>query len=311
MDNPQETEQLNNIKWLAGFFDAEGSVSFNYKPNIDIVNTCARTIFHIKFIMDSIGVSIGINEREKPSKSSKKKRWDIFLRHEKQITPFLIHVKKFVYGKQRQLDLIEEWYNGKNETIDYADKIKFLNQLNNIIVIPGKKEKVKEKLKTDTLFKYNDIQVLNEDDGLIITYNNFNDNYYAAGLIDGDGCFNLHFRNTKTNVRYTPQVMLINTNKEIIKRYNSFLKHNNIGYHVSFRTAGKTTNRRRWDIVVSGVRRCEKLCSLLMPALYTKKEQCNLLLQYCKFRLLNEKSRNNEIGLECKKALEGMRKGYY
>lgn len=311
MDNPQETEKLNNIKWLAGFFDAEGSVSFNYKPNIDIVNTSSRTIFHIKFIMDSIGINVGISEREKPSKSSKKKRWDIFLRHENQIKPFLANVKKYVYGKRKQLEIVEEWYNYRDKQINYADKIKFCNQLNNIVVSSHKISKIKQKLNTDDLLKYPDIQLLNENDGLITTYDNFNDENYIAGLIDGDGCFNINFRNTKTNVRYTPQVMLINTNKEIVKRFSSFLKNHYIGYHVSFRMAGKTTNRRRWDIVVSGVRRCEKICSLLVNSLQTKKEQCNLLLQYCKFRLSNEKSKNNEIGLECKEALQGMRKGYY
>lgn len=311
MDNPQETEKLNNIKWLAGFFDAEGSISFNYKPNIDIVNTCAKTIFHIKFVMDSIGIDVGINEREKPSKSSKKKRWDIFLRHEDQIKPFLSYVKPFVYGKQQQLETILEWYNKKDKTLDYADKIHFLNQLNHIIVLNDKKEKIKQKLKTDSLLKYSDIQLLNDEDGIINTYLSFNDCNYIAGLLDGDGCFNLNRRNTKTSLRYTPQVMLINTNKEIIKRYCSFLKNNDIGYHVSFRTAGKTTNRRRWDIVVSGVKRCQKFCSLLQESLISKKEQCNLLLQYSQFRLLNEKNNNNEIGLECKKALEGMRRGQY
>ena len=311
MDNPQETEKLNNIIWLAGFFDAEGSISFNYKPNLDIINTCAKTIFHIKFIMDSININIGINKREKPSKSRKKKRWDIFLRHENQIKPFLYNIKDFIYGKQKQLDIIQEWYCNKDNKIDYSDKIKFANQINNIIISCDKRDYILKKLNTNTLHKYLDIQVLDEDDGIILPYQNFNEKYYISGLLDGDGCFVLNARNTKTNVRYTPKVSLINTNKEIIKRYCSFLKYNNIGYHISFRVANKTTNRRRWDIIVSGVKRCEKLCSLLNNSLVTKKEQCNLLLQYCKFRLLNEKSKNNEIGLECKKALEGMKKGIY
>ena len=90
MDNPQETKKMDisEIQWLAGFFEAEGSISFNYKPCVDIVNTCPKTIFYLKNILERFGIKVGINEREKPSKSSKKKRWDIFLRHEEQIKPF-------------------------------------------------------------------------------------------------------------------------------------------------------------------------------------------------------------------------------
>lgn len=304
MDNPQETEKLN-IQWLAGFFDAEGSVSFNYKPNIDFVNTCPRTSFHIKDILSKLGIKAGMHYREKPSKSSKKPRWDIFLRHEYQIKPFLQHVMPYVYGKQKQLQLINEWYQNKR---DISEKIRFANQVNHIVI--SRPETVKEKLKTDDLNKYSDISLLNDDDGYIREYSDFSNWGYVAGLVDGDGCFNMHFRASKRSQigRYTPQVMLINTNKEIIRRYCSVLGNNNIGYHISFRVAGKTTNRRRWDILVSGIKRCENICQHLYPYLETKKEQCNLLFQYCKHRLLNPK-KLNEIGFECKKALESMRSG--
>lgn len=310
MDNPQETKKLNNLQWLAGFFDAEGSVSFNYKPNLDIVNTCPKTIFEIKTILKSIGVDAGVNKREKPSKSSKRKRWDIFLRHSKQVKPFLNYVRPYVYGKKKQLEIIQEWYSNRNAKLDYADKIKFANQLNHIIVSDFKEEIVKKKLNTNSLHKYRDIHVLTEKDGIINLYNDFNKVYYISGLIDGDGCFNMNVRNTKYGARYTPQILMVNTNKEIVKRYCSFLKNNNIGYHISFRIAGKTTNRRRWDVLVSGVKRCNSLCILLENSLKTKKEQCKLLNQYCEFRLNNPKSKNDIIGFECKEALQLMRKQY-
>lgn len=307
MDNPQETEK-SNIQWLAGFFDAEGSVSFNYKPNLDFVNTCPRTSFHIKDVLAKLDINAGIHYREKPSKSSKKPRWDIFLRHEYQVKSFLKYVMPFIYGKQKQLQLIEDWYAQKEEHIQ--EKIKFANQINNIII--SKPGKVRTLLKTDDLSKYPDIPVLSDEDGFIREYPDFMMWPYVAGLIDGDGCFNMHFRASKRSKfgRYAPQVMLINTNKEIIRRFCSTLKNSNIGFNVSFRTAGKTTNRRRWDIIISGIKRCEKICEKLYPHLETKKEQCNLLLQYCKHRLLTPKT-INEIGFECKQALQGMRSGKY
>ena len=306
MDNPQETKK-SNIEWLAGFFDAEGSVSFNYKPNIDFVNTCPRTSFHIKDLLLKIGINAGIHKREKPSKSSKKPRWDIFLRHQHQIKPFLTYVSPFIYGKKKQLEIIGEWYQSKPSYT--AEKIRFANQISNIVI--WKPEKIKEKLKTDTLEKYADILLLNDDDGFVRVIPDFSNISYIAGLIDGDGCFNLNSRHAPSGHRYTPQIMLINTNKEIIRRYCSVLKNSSIGYHISFRIAGKTTNRRRWDVLVSGVKRAKKLTDLILPYLETKKEQCLLLQQYCEHRLLSPKSNNNEIGFECKQALEGMRKGNY
>lgn len=304
MDNPQETD----LRWLAGFFDAEGSISFNYKPNIDIVNTCPKTIFHIKKILNDLGMKIEENEREKPSKSSKKKRWDIFLRHENQIQVFIKYVSPFIVGKQKQIDVIKKWYNNKDENT--KEKLMFVNQLHNIVILKEKKEKLKQKLKTNTLDKYEDINILNEDiDGHIVPYE-FNDLYYAAGLIDGDGCLNLNYKpqkNYKTDYRYTPQILLINTNKKIIEAYISVLKNNSIGYYISFRTASKTTNRRRWDITISGVKRCEKFLSMIYDKLKTKEEQAKLLLEYCHFRLEKPKS-INDIGFECKNALETMRK---
>jgi len=309
MDNPQETEK-SNMSWLAGFFDAEGSVSFNYKPCIDIVNTCARTSFYIKDILNKIGIEAGINKREKPSKSSKKPRWDIFLRHEEQILPFLKYVKPYVKGKKFQLDLIEDWYNG-NKTKDVAKKIQCANQILNKIILVEKKDKVKEKLEIEYLNFYFDIPVLNDEDGFISCIN-FDDLDYIAGLIDGDGCVNMHYIASKRSKlgRYTPQVLFINTDKQIITSYCSVLKNNNIGYNVQFRTAGKATNRRRWDIVVSGVKRTKNILELITDKLKTKKEQANLLLQYCISRLQEPKT-INDYGFECKNALEGMKRGEY
>jgi len=296
-----------NVKWLAGFFDAEGSVSFNYKPNIDLVNTSAATMFQIKDLMNKLNIDLNMNFREKPSKSSKKPRWDIFLRHEYQIIPFIKHIGPYVFGKQFQLQMIKDWYNKPFDGI--KEKIQFTNQVNNKII--SNSTKVMEKLGVTKLEIYDDIPVLTDEDSYITT-NTFNDIEYFAGLLDGEGTINIHYRaSSGTSLgRYTPQILFNNTDKIIIKCYCSTLVNNNIPYHISFRQAGTTSNRRRWDVMVSGVKRCERLSSLLVNHLETKREQCNLLLQYCKHRLLSPKS-INELGKETKTALQQMRKGIY
>ena len=131
-----------NVKWLAGFFDAEGSVSFNYKPNIDIVNTSAATMFQIKDLFNKLDIYVGMHLREKPSKSSKKPRWDIFLRHEEQIKPFIKNIGPHINGKLFQIQMIQEWY--KNPVSGMKKKIQFANQVHNKIV--SKPLKVMDKL---------------------------------------------------------------------------------------------------------------------------------------------------------------------
>ncbi len=296
---------MPNIQWLAGFFDAEGSVSFNYVPNIDIVNTSARTMFQIKDIMNRVGIEVGIHYREQPSKSSKKPRWDIFLRHEKQIMPFLEHVRPFVQGKRKQLEWVSQWYENKYDGL--GKKIQFANQVNNIILL--KPEHIMQKLGVDRLDFYEDIQILNINDNQIIPYPEFKDIDYLSGLIDGEGTININHRAAKhtKNKRYIPQILFNNTNKEIVKRYCSVLANHNMSYHITFREG---TNRYRWDVMVSGIKRCEKMCSLITDHLETKKEQCNLLWQYCRHRLSMPKS-YNDLGFETKTALQGMRKGIY
>jgi len=307
MDNPQETDNLNikcsslcikcfsNIKWLAGFFDAEGSINLNDGPSIDIINNCSRMSFFIKDILNSIGINADINEREKPSKSSKKPRWNIFLRDELQIKLFLKHVKPFVRSKQLQLDLIKEWYDTKS--VDIKNKVKFANKFKDRIIT----SKVEE--------KYPDIPVLNDDDG-IITYGNFSDLDYVAGLIDGDGSINLNCKDSKKQNIYTPQVLFVNTNKIIVKSYCSTLKNINVGHIIKFRTEGEVTKRRRWDIKVSGIKRCCNFLEQIKDHLEIKREQANLLLQYCKHRLTTNKTEDN-LGFDCKKSIEGMQKGFY
>lgn len=299
---------MPNVKWLAGFFDAEGSVSFNYKPNIDIVNTSSRTMFQIKDVLSRMGMELELHYREKPSKSSKKPRWDIALRHDDQIKLFIQNVIPYVHGKRFQLELVNEWY--RNPTGDLKKKLQFANQVKNIIV--SRPEKVLQKLQSDRLDIYDDIPVLTDEDSQIITLPVFNDLDYLAGLIDGDGTFNIHHRAAKhsKNKRYTPQILFNNTNKEIVKRYCSVLTNNHLTYHIDFATRGKTTNRRRWDVVISGVKRSKKVCSLIKEHLETKKDQCDLLLQYCRHRESNPKS-YNELGFETKTALQEMHKGIY
>jgi len=294
-----------SIKWFAGFFDVKGLVCFHNKPSIEIVNIGARTSFRIKEILSDIGIEVGRHKREKPSKSSKKPRWDIFLKDEKQILLFLKFIKPYVISKKFQLDLIEEWYSTKE---DITKKIKFANNLRNKII--SNVDEATKKLKTNNLEEFLDIPLLNDDDSYIVT-NSFSDLYYFAGLIDGNGFIRLNHRSEKKkDGKYIPQVNFSNTNKETIKTYCSICKNNSIAYHIYFRKNVTIAEKKRWDIDIVGIKRNKTMLEKVVDKLEIKKEQANLLLQYCKHRLLNPES-IDDIGFECKKVLEGMKKGIY
>ena len=307
MDNPQETDNLNikcntqsikclsNIKWLAGFFDTEGSIAFTTEPSINIINTCSRMSFFIKDILNSIRINASINDSEKPSKSSKKPRWNITLKDKDQIKLFIKHLRPFIKTKILQLDLVDEWYNTNDEKI--KDKIKFVNEFKDKIYL-NQVEK-----------KYPDIPVLNDEDG-IITYGTFLDLDYLAGLLDGDGNIKLDCQIKRREVKYIPQVLFINTNKVTVNNYCSILKNINVGHKINFRRSGKITKRRRWDITVLGIKRCCNFLEQVKDRLEIRREQANLLLQYCKHRLMTPIKEDN-LGFDCKKSLENMQKGFY
>lgn len=315
MDNPQETEKLNKERWLAGFFDVSGSVGITKKDsffdntpydgvncNIDISNTSSRTMFYIGLLLNNMGINYTTN-CVKNTKSSKKPRWDIFLR-DNDVQKFVHVFLDKVYGKRKQLDLINEFLLYKNDLIDYEDKMKFVNQFSNRIINVNKSLEIAESF-DNYVTKYPDVVVLNDDDKEIVT-DSFKDLYYLAGVLDGSGNFVIaHHHN-----RYVVSIFIVNTNKEVIKKVCSVLKNHQIGYHIKFRDASTVSIRRRWEVTVYGWSKCFKLCDMVFDKMHTKKEQCSLIKEYCYYNIHNDEQ-DDKIGFSCKKTLENIKKGIY
>jgi len=310
MDNPQETNgknliienNINDLKWLGGFFDGEGSLSFaTGNPRLTIVNTNPVAISKCLIIFRKNNINAKVSERSKPSKSSKKKRWDIYLKTEETRQSIEL-LEDYIFGKKSQINLLKQYFENKIDKVDiYHQKMQYLNQTNNILIIND------EMLKLKLGFDFEKTHLNHIDNNSKIYKTDFADLYYLAGVLDAEGTIhinqkeNKHRPNGETD-RFTPTISLVNTNKEIITRCYSTLLNLGIGCHISTRD-NLQRNRVRWDLLISGVKRCKDLSEYLKDKLVVKKQQNELLNLYCYHRLDNPKS-INEIGYEYKMAIQ-------
>lgn len=293
------------LSWIGGFFDGEGSMSFSQgSPSISVVNTDAVASYLIVNTLKSFGVQAKINERSQPSKSSKKKRWDVFINQAEEVFNFCTLMKPYVFGKQKQLSLIEDYKQQRKDAKDYHKKMMFLNQTSNIVTVNG--QKLIDKLgfiPSEEYEEYNSQETKNTK----IDKTTFNNIHYVAGVIDAEGTINIHMRKNKhrNTDRFTPQIILVNTNKIICSNALSTFDNNNIGCHVQMRIPTER-NRLRWDLSINGLGRVHKACKILIDKLRIKHKQCEIMLSYVS-DIINEPKSINTTGYDVKMAIQSLR----
>jgi hypothetical protein len=302
----QETE----LNWCGGFFDGEGSFSFAPEcPWINVVNTNPLAVSHFCTVMKKNGVNFAISERSKPSKSSKKKRWDMYLQGKDQVEIFLRLMQTHIFGKQMQLQLISNFYADisyktySDKIRDYHELMQYYNQSNEILIVDESKlfEKIGFVPKVQQ-------HILVSKEASTIVPDSFNSLGYLCGIIDAEGSFYINLRDSKRSTlgRFIPWMSITNTNRRIISCCCSTLRNNNVSYHVQFRTT-ENRNRGRWDIVVSGVKRIHKLMPLIQHDLIIKNRQADLLYRYCSARLLDLVG-ENKLANSFKESIEALNK---
>ena len=304
MDNPQETKNQNE-KWLGGFFDAEGHCSFSQGSlSIGIVNTNPLAIAKCQSVFRGNGIEANVSERSKPSKSSKKKRWDLFINKADEAIKAAAFLKKVVYGKTAQLDLILEYSNIRKNTEQFHKRMMYLNQTSNILV----KDDAKLYEKLGFVPEKKEHENVNEETKRIHVYDNFCDIYYLVGIFDGEGTVSINKRENKyrNTDRYTPIVSMVNTNKEIISRAYSTIKKSNVGCFVANREKTKR-NRMRWDLLISGLKRVKAISEYISDKATIKRQQLEEVNAYC-FERLKQPKGINDIGHVYKAAIEALNK---
>lgn len=294
------------LKWLGGFFDGEGSCSFSQaSPSIQIVNTNPKASMLCMSLLRNNGIEAKISERSQPSKSSKKKRWDVYVHQADEAIKAANFLIPYVWGKRKQLELIIEYSKNRKNTYIYHKEMQFLNQTSNILVINDEILWQKIGYKMDQKKHENP----NDQNVRIDLISDYNDMDYLAGLLDADGTVGMGQRENKGKYtdRFTPHMAVINTNKEIVNRAYSTIRNNEIGCFVSTRIP-TTRNRIRWDLLVSGVKRVKRLAYFIKDRLQIKRQQAELLYLYCCEREKAPKSPVNDTGYQCKMAIEALNK---
>ena len=298
----------SNLSWCAGFFDGEGSFSFAAKcPYVLINNTNPLAVTKFAIEMKKNNVNFKITERSKPSKSSKKKRWDLYLSNNEEIKKFISLMKNYINGKSLQLHLLSNYYEDNNynnyedKVNDYNELMKYYNQINNILI--QDENKLFNKLGYIPEIKRH--QFISEELKEIKT-DTYKDIDYLSGIIDAEGSIYINKRqNKKRNTdRFTPWISITNTNKKIIECCCSTLKNCDIRYYIFCR---ENRNRCRWDIIISGIKRTIKLSELLKNKLIIKNRQLDLIYEYCNSRLLDLVS-DNQLGASFKESIEALNK---
>ena len=109
---------------------------------------------------------------------------------------------------------------------------------------------------------------------------------WLGGIIDGEGCITAGAGHTKTghgkiykHRRYIPLISIVNTDEKLINEAIKILDEVGIGRWVNYRTAtkGHPTWKPKWEIMITGMKRCAKAANILLPYLIAKRDRLQAL----------------------------------
>jgi len=102
---------------------------------------------------------------------------------------------------------------------------------------------------------------------------------YMAGLIDGEGCFNLYWKNGRRHG--TPRVEISNNNRQVLEYAEQL-----VGGSV-YKNSSSFSFRRKpnYRFETHNLNVVHKLIKTISPFLKIKKKQAELLAEYCELRM--------------------------
>jgi hypothetical protein len=108
---------------------------------------------------------------------------------------------------------------------------------------------------------------------------------WLAGIIDGEGTISLRVRNRKhQSTLITPVVSITNTNYIIMYKVIEILKENNIPHWVHETNYNVTKNplwKSALEVQIMGIKRCSIILPIIYNYLVGKKDQCELVMNWC------------------------------
>ena len=115
MDIREQVEAVKaDIAWLAGFWDADGSVLLTKRtsylvPVASCVNTDKKLIDNVTRILDAAGLAYRVDYQDRGERKNAKPAWVVRMESRKRVYPFLQMIRDSLVGKQEQADLVIQW----------------------------------------------------------------------------------------------------------------------------------------------------------------------------------------------------------
>ena len=117
---------------------------------------------------------------------------------------------------------------------------------------------------------------------------------WLGGILDGEGAFNLHWKNEKTRRKPKAhvQIRMGNTNPEILSEYIRILNNLGIGYY-QYKQQPKPHHKIATIVVVNRLGAVYKFCKLIYGYLRGKRAHCFLVMNFVESRLNRTKGKYN------------------
>jgi hypothetical protein len=120
---------------------------------------------------------------------------------------------------------------------------------------------------------------------------------WLAGFIDGEGSLMMlrHSRGMRGypySQQWRPAIKVGGTHIPTLNEVTGVLDAMGLPYHVSWRTPQSSRWAKSWMVEITGLKRCLRWATALKGYLRTKREDCDLMLEYCHTRLAQRPSWN-------------------
>lgn len=113
---------------------------------------------------------------------------------------------------------------------------------------------------------------------------------WLAGIIDGEGCLQLARQKYKDRYHFRPQIVIGNTNTEIITEIVAIAKAHNLPVYVMDRHYAAQNSLCTTQVIqIMGLQRVSSWLSVVSPYLVGKKKQAEVLQHFIKYRLSQPK----------------------
>ena len=123
------------------------------------------------------------------------------------------------------------------------------------------------------------------------------DGAWLGGFLDGEGSFIMlrHARGTKGypySQQWKPAIKVAGTHEPTLGTVTGILTGLGLPFHVYRRQPKKPTWSPSWYVEVVGLKRCLRWCDSLLIYLRTKREDAELMREYCETRLAQKPTWN-------------------